>query len=245
MSHLLRAPRRQWARAAVVVLILGAGSAAFARQATPALPAAASVGPAAVAPSGTGARGGDIRDIRGPEPLASPWLLPALASAGLLTAAGVYGAWRWAKRRQRTRRKTLTELVLERLQGTRSLMLPERGREFAIEVSNIVREYIEVRFDVRAAHLTTDEFLRNLGDHTASILSANRSLLDDFLQTCDLGKFGGWRLSISDMTTMLGCAREFVLASAESPTPGAAKRDDSASDQPKSQGGRYVSLPTT
>jgi hypothetical protein len=187
----------------------------------------------------------DIRDIRGPKPVAALWVLPVLVLSGLLAAAGLYGTWKWA-RRGRSRRKTLAELTLERLQRACGFMRPDGGREFAIDVSNVVREYIEARFEVRAAHLTTDEFLRNLGEHTESMLAAHRVLLDDFLQTCDLGKFGGWRLSIPDMTTMFERAREFVMASAETSKLPQAERAGTTPDPSNSAAGEtYASLPST
>jgi hypothetical protein len=171
--------------------------------------------------------------------------LPVLALSGLLAAAGLYGTWKWA-RRGRPKRKTLAELTLERLDRARGLMRPDGGREFAIDVSNIVREYIEARFEVRAVHLTTDEFLRNLGEHTESMLAPHRTLLNDFLQTCDLGKFGGWRLSIPDMTTMFERAREFVMASAESSKPPEAERAKTTADPSNSTAAEtYASLPST
>ena len=68
-------------------------------------------------------------------------------------------------------------MALERLEAARALMQPGRAREFSIEVSDIVREYIEERFQVMAAHRTTDEFLHDLLDFRGSGLAAHRALL--------------------------------------------------------------------
>jgi hypothetical protein len=96
-------------------------------------------------------------------------------------------------------------------------MQPEFGRDFSIEVSSIMREYIESRFQVMAAHLTTHEFLHDSLGSRDPVLAAHRALLADFLETCDLAKFGGWNLSPQTMETMLQTARRFVVDSAVEP----------------------------
>ncbi len=88
----------------------------------------------------------DIRDIRGPKPIASVWLLPLIGIAAVLIAAGGYGTWRWYRRRRDLRRRSPSDIALERLEKARALMQPAGGRAFSIEVSGIVREYIEARF---------------------------------------------------------------------------------------------------
>jgi hypothetical protein len=183
----------------------------------------------------------DIRDIRGPKPIASPWLIPLLAIAALLAAGSGYAAWRWGRRRRNAVAKLPSETALERLEQARALMHPSGGREFSIEVSSIVRDYIEGRFCVMAAHRTTDEFLRDLVQSADSALAANRELLEDFLQTCDLAKFGGWNLPTSNMEAMLQGARRFVIESAR---PEATKKPIAESAR---VGARepYDSIPTT
>jgi len=103
-------------------------------------------------------------------------------------------------------------------------MRPELGREFSIEASSIVREYIESRFRVMAAHLTTHEFLSDSLSSKDPLLAAHRPLLAEFMQACDLAKFGGWNLSPQTMEEMLRSARTFVVESAapSAATPAAA-----------------------
>ena len=110
-----------------------------------------------------------------------------------------------------------------------------------------MRDYIESRFDLRAAHLTTDEFLHQLLEPADSRLAAHRSLLDNFLQTCDLAKFGGWNLAATDMEAMLQSARRFIVEAADDsagPTPVVVK---ARGDQNSTANSRepYVSLPST
>ncbi|HEX4153400.1 MAG TPA: DUF4381 family protein [Steroidobacteraceae bacterium] len=156
----------------------------------------------------------DIRDIRGPKPVASPWLVWGLVAGGVLAALAAYAFWRRTRRRRGVPPRPDFEVALERLEAARLLMQPGRGREFSIEVSGIVREYIEKRFSVMAAHRTTHEFLHDLMASGESGLADHRDLLGEFLQSCDLAKFGGWNLSTDQMAIMLESARRFIRSAA-------------------------------
>jgi hypothetical protein len=202
-----------------------------------------------VAPSGGngGPSDGDIHDIRGPKPIDNGWFVPALVLAGLLVAAGAYAAWRWHSRRRRSPDRTPLDIARERLERARQLQQQGLGREFSIEVSSTVREYIESRFQVMAAHRTTDEFLHDLLESADPVLAAHRALLENFLQSCDLAKFGGGNLSIENMEALLHSARRFVVESAPPQASGApqtaALKDAVISATPTKS--TYDSLPTT
>ena len=198
--------------------------------------------------AGLTAPAADIRDIRGPKPIPSAWLLALVAAATLLTTGGAYAAWAWNRRRSRETSKTPLDIALERLEQARQLMALPRGREFSIEVSGAVRDFIESRFDLLATHLTTDEFLHELLEPAGSLLTAHRSLLEDFLQSCDLAKFGGWNLAATDMEAMLQSARRFIVESAADSGPsGMPRTKTAANNQPPTSASRetYVSLPST
>jgi hypothetical protein len=214
-------------------------------------PSSATLSPAAPSggiggPSGDDARD-DIHDIRGPKPIDSGWLVPALVLAGLLATAGAYAAWRWHSRRRRAYDATPLDIARERLERARQLLSQGLGREFSIEVSSAVREYIESRFQMMAAHRTTDEFLHDLLQTTDPALAAHRGLLENFLQSCDLAKFGGGNLSIENMEALLHSARRFVVESA--PPQASGPPQNSALEDTVSQStatkSTYDSLPTT
>jgi hypothetical protein len=161
----------------------------------------------------------DIRDIRGPKPVQSAWFMPLIGMSVLLTGAGVYATWAWYRRRKRPLLRTSFEIALDRLEAARALMRPDLGRDFSIEVSSIARGYIESRFHVMAAHLTTHEFLHDsLASHDP-VLAAHRALLADFLASCDLAKFGGWNPSLPTMEALWQSARRFIVESAIEPNP--------------------------
>jgi len=159
----------------------------------------------------------DIRDIRGPIHISSPWLLPLWLAAGAALVALLYGAWVWNRRRSTVAALLPFEIALARLEEARALMRPENAREFSITVSEIVRQYIEARFQVWAARRTTEEFLHDLLEPSDALLAGHRGLLSDFLHHCDLAKFALWMLSTEDMETMLQSAHNFVLETGTSP----------------------------
>jgi hypothetical protein len=183
----------------------------------PAVPAAAPdpiSGPPgdAVSPGGASE---DIRDIRGPKHVFPAWFWPAVLIGGAVLALGAYGLWRALRRRRRPRALLPFEAALQRLEALRPLMQPENAREFSIAVTDIVRSYIEQRFDVTATHRTTEEFLHDLLESPNPSLARHRGLLAEFLQQCDLVKFGGMSLSRQSMESLQQSARAFVLETAK------------------------------
>ncbi|MCR5414328.1 MAG: hypothetical protein K6F50_06335 [Kiritimatiellae bacterium] len=70
--------------------------------------------------------------------------------------------------------------------------LPDRGRykDFYIELTMVVRRYIQRKYGVKAPHLTTEEFLREIGSGGGGAVP-NRPKLAEFLESADLVKFAG------------------------------------------------------
>jgi len=156
----------------------------------------------------------DIRDIRGPKVIIPTWGLPAAVAAAVLLALCIFWLWR---RRSRRRVRVLTpfEIALKGLEDIRPLMLPGSAREFSTAVSDIVRTYIEKRFDITVTRRTTEEFLRDLLESSNASLVSHRALLGEFLQQCDIVKFAAMSLTVQNMESLRQSARAFVLATAE------------------------------
>jgi hypothetical protein len=160
----------------------------------------------------------DIRDIRGPKALPGPWVLPALLAAALVISLSAYLVWRRRRHRAIQRRPlTLSEQTLQRLESTRPLMRPETARAFGIAASELIREYIQKRFEVVATQRTTEEFLQTLLQSSIEALARHRSLLAEFLHQCDFVKFAGDSLAVADMESLFQSARRFVLETGEAP----------------------------
>lgn len=181
----------------------------------------------------------DIRDIRGPQPIAYEWWVPLLLAVGVAAVGAGGAAWAW-RRRRRLRERSPREIALARLEAARALIRQGNSREYSIELSNITRQYIEDAFGIVATHLTTDEFLRHFADAPDSVAINSQSLLADFLQACDLAKFGGWHLTAAGMLSMLESARRFIIEPKrrdDPPSHGHASTPDSEET--------YDSLPST
>jgi hypothetical protein len=175
----------------------------------------------------------DIRDIRPPYLIPLDWRVLALLGAGALLLLGLlWGGWRWYRARQRP--LTLLQRTLQRLEATRVLMQAGDARAFSAAVSDVVRAYVEARFNVLATHLTTNEFLRACLGQVGSALQAHEHALSEFLNYCDLAKFARWSLDAEEMQRMLASARHFVEATA-APGPGAAAITPEVIDVPLRQ----------
>ena len=204
-------------------LILGGVGLSTARSAIPAPPAAVtrSAGPSLGAPSGipqdvpSADTGQDIRDIHGPIAIAarpSPWWYvgAGAAAAGLLAGLILY-------RRRRRPIAPPHERALRALTEA-GAMFESDPREFSFAVSEIVRQYVEEAFRVRAAHRTTEELLADLMLDRSPV-ALHRTALGEFLRYCDLAKFAGWSLSPNDRAAMLASAETFVLATSAPVSP--------------------------
>jgi hypothetical protein len=159
----------------------------------------------------------DIRDIRGPKAVPGSWVVLAVIAVAAALMICAYAIWRRRRRGTHLRNLTLSEQTLERLEDTRSLMLPATAREFGIAASEVVRNYIERRFAISATQRTTEEFLQTLLQSPNEELVRHRTLLAEFLQQCDFVKFAGASLAVKDMESLYQSARGFVRQTGEPP----------------------------
>ncbi len=163
--------------------------------------------------------GGDIRAIRGPlgMPISVIHLLPWLL---LLLAAACVAYWLWRRRRRDEgedvpRRSAILprlphEEAYEALDRLEASNLLERGeiKEYHIVVSEIIRTYVEGRFDVYALEMTTGEVIEGLGDR--GLEGGTLGAFHDFLGACDLVKFAKLRPTPAGCRQVLARARELV-----------------------------------
>ncbi|MCA8955863.1 MAG: hypothetical protein KDC87_07305, partial [Planctomycetes bacterium] len=126
-----------------------------------------------------------------PQPRRWPWI--AGLGALLLVLMVVW----WLRRRPKRRRALPVEVppephvvalrALERLrQGPRAT--PEEVEVFYVQVSQVVRNYLEARFGLHAPLRSTEEFLAEV-ERGDALTTAHRQGLRVFLQQCDLVKF--------------------------------------------------------
>ena len=139
------------------------------------------------------------------------WMLYA-AGALLLVAATAIVLWR---RRRPDGEAAPVELdpaeeaerALQRLLA-RDLVLQGRFGEFYLELTAIVRRYLERTTGIHAVEQTTEEFLREAEDSSA-ISADRRQKLRDFLQASDYVKFAAQVPSAAEIDASVDAARAF------------------------------------
>ena len=82
-------------------------------------------------------------------------------------------------------------------------------KQFYVELTGIVRRYIERTTEIHAPEQTTEEFLREIA-HTASFTREERQRLKDFLESADLVKFAAHQPVFPDIEESFQRARRFV-----------------------------------
>lgn len=131
--------------------------------------------------------------------------LAALALA--LLGAITFAVWRWRQRPE------TPASAYERALGALAA-LSERGVQgdvdrFFVDLSGLLRRYVEGRFGLHAPELTTEEFLAAARDAPELTLS-DREFLGDFLQMADRVKFAGFTPDDAGMDAALEAVRRFV-----------------------------------
>ncbi len=161
-----------------------------------------------------GAIAGDLRPAR--PPLSNvktglarfwPWLfVGAAATAGLGWALAA-----WRRRSAARIRLTAYDRAMRRLEKLERQGLPsaEAADAWYVELSDIVRRYIEDQYGVRAPELTTEEFLRE-ARRSADLSGVHRTLLSAFLERCDRVKFAAYNPDQSESSESLSLARRFL-----------------------------------
>ncbi len=139
----------------------------------------------------------DIKDIKPPMEVNYPWYYYAIAIALLLLLALLTWLIVRHMRNKRARRlaeaeaarKSPEEIANERLRALKESSLLETGRikEYYSELSEIVREYLEGRYEPHALDMTTMELYRALKD--GNITPAAAGDIKALLSQCDMVKF--------------------------------------------------------
>ncbi len=146
--------------------------------------------------------------------LEGPWLQrnwPWLALGAVVLTGMVAGVVLWRRRAEERARLTSFDRALARLERLARQGLPtaDSADAWYVELSDIVRRYIEERFALRAPELTTEEFLLEAG-RSADLTPAHGELLSDFLATCDRVKFARYSPGEEESEGALAVARRFL-----------------------------------
>jgi len=138
------------------------------------------------------------------------WLLAALVVVG---ATAVFGVRAWAFWRSRSLRRSAYDIAKADLDAL--LMAPRPGERemdaFFVQLSGIVRRYLENRFGLRSPELTTEEFVVELAN-SPDLVRSHQRLLREFLNRADLVKFAHLVPDPGDVELSLESARSFLEA---------------------------------
>jgi hypothetical protein len=170
---------------------------------------------------------GDIRDIRGPLGIPLGAMRLVLGALFLLVVAALlYAAARrlWSRGDEVVRPALgpllgpAHEIALEALKELERSPLLKRGqvKEYHIEVSDILRTYVERRFLVAALEMTTHEVLAVL--QQAGVDESFRRGIREFLEQCDRVKFANFRPDTDACRRLLEAGRGLVRNSVSRPT---------------------------
>ena len=133
--------------------------------------------------------GPDILDVEPPVAIpevAAWWAMPLIIVALVLLGLGLWWWLRWRTREaDGVRPKTVALQRLARLQGQVSKI---DGYHFGVEVSDILRAYLNQAHDFKASEQTSREFLDDLKGRNY-FTARNQAFLEDFLKSCDFLKY--------------------------------------------------------
>lgn len=137
------------------------------------------------------------------------WGLAVLAGLAAI-AAIIWGLTRITVKVKEFRMSPVDRAMAE-LQRLLNRNLPQHGlyKEFYIELTQVVRRYIERRHGIRAPEQTTEEFLLAAARHpsfTPEVLSSLRH----FLESADLVKFAGQEASVSTADQATASAKAYL-----------------------------------
>jgi hypothetical protein len=169
----------------------------------------------------------ELADIKGPVSAGGP---PWATIAAVLAATAALAAATALLARRLLRRSAIPptarilpphDLALAALQALRARGWIEAGNSepFYIELSAIVRLYLEQRFALNAPEQTTEEFIR-ASSQSAMLSLEHRQLTQSFLEQSDLVKFARFAPAPADMEAALAAADRLVRETIPAPPAG-------------------------
>jgi len=155
----------------------------------------------------------ELRPVRAPLPehTGNKWRwLTALAALAIVAAMAGFSFYLKRLSVERAR-VTAYDKAMQRIATLEQHGLPAPGKADAwyVELSDIVRHYLEDRYGVRAPELTTEEFLQE-ARRSAELSGTHRELLSAFLEQCDQVKFAAYHPEQAESKAALATSRRFL-----------------------------------
>ena len=160
------------------------------------------------------------------------WLAVLL---GLLAVLAIAGLVYYYKKRPKTEVSIVApaalvlsadEFSLNKLNELRAKNLWQQGevKLYYSELSDVMREYLEKRFQVKAHEQTTDELFENLV--RKDILNESKTLLRQILNLSDLVKFAKYKPEASENEQSMEKAISFIVQTKHQPEQQTAQKED-------------------
>ncbi len=152
----------------------------------------------------------DIHEIAPPVDysLVPPWVIYTAIGVALVIL-GLVGWWIW-KRAQRPKPvRSPRDRALDALDRIGHQMEMLNPYQFSIAVSDILRGYVTEQYQLPVTRQTSVEFLAMLAK-SSPFSPEEASLLQDFLERCDLIKFARYDATPEDSRRLLEEAIQFV-----------------------------------
>src|ERR1051325_9792281 len=140
--------------------------------------------------------------------LIPPWLVFVIAFV-VLSLLGLIVWWLAQRRKPDLPPKSPREIAMGELEQIRPQIERMSPYQFSIRASDILRRYVTQQYGVPATRQTSIEFL-SAAAKAPSFSSDDKSLLEDFLNRCDLIKFAKYDATTSDSELLLEEAIRFV-----------------------------------
>ena len=140
--------------------------------------------------------------------LIPPWLVFVIAFV-VLSLLGLVVWWFAQRRKPELPPKAPREIALGELEQIRAEIERMSPYQFSIRVSDILRRYVAQQYGLPATRQTSIEFLTATAK-APSFSADDKSLLEDFLNRCDLIKFAKYEATTSDSELLLEEAIRFV-----------------------------------
>jgi hypothetical protein len=157
----------------------------------------------------------DIRAIKGPVHIPSSYAWAGWVLLGVVAAAVAWYLWKKLRNKPRGGKAVPSipphRRAKDRLRNAGELLSDPYA--YCSLVSDVVREYLEERFELHAPERTTEEFLDEMRS-TSILRPDHKALLEEFLSRCDLVKFAKLEPTQEELKSLLEAALRFIDESA-------------------------------
>ena len=151
----------------------------------------------------------DIRAIRDPLPPEPDSYTAWIVGGAILALMLVLAVILLLRRNARKPDPTQYEIALYELEHIFDTLENVDDSIFSLEISSVLRAYLEKELKIPVTERTTEEFLSDAASHP-SFSGSPLEALKQFLELCDLAKFASQPLSIDQRRELYTYARNFI-----------------------------------